>query len=110
MAAAPGLDRDEKSMLKSYSGYELPPIAGTVTYASYDIEWRCSACGSEDVEIDPDVEPGMRFCDGGPSICDSMSLWRCHACQAQIEGWRMCQTELNRVTRREDWATFGTGT
>ena len=68
-------------MIKSYSGWALPK--GTRT--SYQLDYRCPVCKSEDVSIDPQ-SPKVEFCDGGPSTRDSASIWICASCHHKDEG------------------------
>jgi len=68
-------------MIKSYRGYALP----TNRQVAYALEYLCPQCKSGDVALDESVTQPT-FYDGGPSLGDSLSSWKCNACSHQGAG------------------------
>jgi hypothetical protein len=72
-------------MKKLYTGINTPGYK----QVRFTLDWRCPACGSEDVSV---VErPGLAelLCDGGPSTLDEMQSWTCNSCGTQTPGRQM---------------------
>lgn len=72
-------------MRKFYEGYAAPARMNV----RYFLTWTCPSCGSADVNIDPDDQRTLTWCDGGPSTEDHMRFWRCSECGARTLGYDM---------------------
>lgn len=72
-------------MLVNYRGLSLPGGPDGPNQVAFQLDYRCSRCGSENVDIDLS-SPFPRFCDGTPSTGDELSEWICADCGHQASG------------------------
>ncbi len=81
-------------MIKSYEGYALP----SDQRVSYQLEFRCPLCDSEDVELDI-ADPIPEFCDGSPSTADELVHWTCNACKHRAIGQDFARGVVQNTSR-----------